>query len=58
MSNQHQHVDDQGSVDKEGRIVGFPEHTVLRALEHNLWELWSWFGRGPGCALYDEGDAL
>ena len=58
MSNRHQHVDDQGSADKEGRIAGFPEDTVLRALEHNLWELWSWFGRGPGCALHDEGDAL
>lgn len=44
--------------DKAGRIAGFLENTVLRALEHNLWELWSWFGRGPGCALHDEGDAL
>ena len=58
MSKRHQHVDDQGSADKEGRIAGFLEDTVLRALEHNLWEFWSWFGRGPGCTLYDEGDAL
>jgi len=51
-------VDDQRSADKSGTIAGFPEDTVLRALEYNLWEFWSWFGRGPGCALHDEGDAL
>lgn len=27
-------------------------------IERNLWETWSNFGRGPGCALHDEHDAL
>ena len=58
MSGRHRHVDDQGSGDKESVIAGFPENIVLRALEHNLWEFWSWFGRGPDCVLHDEGDAL
>jgi len=58
VSNQRQHADHQGSVNGEARIAGFPKDAVLRALEHNLWELWSWFGRGAGCALHDEGDAL
>jgi GNAT superfamily N-acetyltransferase len=31
---------------------------LIHELEANLWEMWSTFGRGPGCALYDEGDAL
>ncbi len=58
MSSQHQHVDDQGSGDRNGVIAGFPQNVVLQALEHNLWSLWSWFGRGPDCSLHDEGDAL
>jgi hypothetical protein len=51
-------VGDQGSMDNENIIAGFPENAVLQALEHNLWEFWSWFGRGPDCVLHDEGDAL
>jgi GNAT superfamily N-acetyltransferase len=58
MSNRHQHVDGQGNRDKENVSAGFPENTALRALEHNLWEFWSWYGRGPDCILHDEGDAL
>lgn len=58
MSGRHQHIGDEGSVDKKSAIVGFPKNIVLRALEHNLWDLWSWFGRGPDCSLHDEGDAL
>ncbi|UCD22566.1 MAG: GNAT family N-acetyltransferase [Chloroflexota bacterium] len=58
MSSQHQHVDGQGSGDRNGVIAGFPQNVVLQALEHNLWSLWSWFGRGPDCSLHDEGDAL
>jgi ribosomal protein S18 acetylase RimI-like enzyme len=45
-------------MDNENVIAGFPENAVLQALEHNLWEFWSWFGRGPDCVLHDEGDAL
>lgn len=37
------------TVDKE---------VLIRETEINLWETWSNFGRGPGCALHDEGDAL
>jgi GNAT superfamily N-acetyltransferase len=29
----------------------------IRALEENLWSLWSGFGRGDGCTLHDEPDA-
>ena len=58
MSHRRQHVDDQGSVDEADRNVDLYENAALRALEQNLWEFWSWFGRGPGCALHDEGDAL
>jgi ribosomal protein S18 acetylase RimI-like enzyme len=32
--------------------------TLIHELETNLWETWSNFGRGPGCTLNDEGDAL
>ncbi|MFC2023585.1 hypothetical protein ACFLT5_02480 [Chloroflexota bacterium] len=31
---------------------------LTHELEANLWEMWSTFGRGPDCALHDEGDAL
>jgi GNAT superfamily N-acetyltransferase len=58
MSSRHQHVDDQGSGDREGVVAGFPKDVVLQALEHNLWSMWSWFGRGPDCSLHDEGDTL
>jgi len=35
-----------------------PEELLVRALEDNLLELWSHFGRGPGCALHDEAGAV
>jgi len=31
---------------------------VRRALEHNLWSLWARFGRGEGCKLYEQADAM
>jgi GNAT superfamily N-acetyltransferase len=31
---------------------------AIRAVENNLWSMWSNFGHGPGCYLHDEGDAL
>lgn len=31
---------------------------LIHELEANQWEMWPTFGRGPGCALHDEGDAL
>jgi GNAT superfamily N-acetyltransferase len=58
MLNNHQTAGELESVDREVNIVGFPKDTVLRAIEHNLLEMWSNFGRGPGCTLCDEGDAL
>ena len=32
--------------------------TLINELESNLWDYWSNFGRGPECALHDEGDIL
>lgn len=32
--------------------------TLAHLLEANLWEAWSIFGRGPGCALHEDDDAL
>jgi GNAT superfamily N-acetyltransferase len=34
------------------------ESDAVRALEENLWALWSRFGRGDGCTLHEERDAL
>jgi GNAT superfamily N-acetyltransferase len=31
---------------------------AVRALEENLWALWSRFGRGDGCTLHEDRDAL
>lgn len=31
---------------------------VDQALEHNLWQLWSRFGRGEGCSLHATGGAI
>jgi GNAT superfamily N-acetyltransferase len=43
---------------KGATLAGFPREDAIRALEGNLWDLWSNFGRGPGCTLYEEGGAL
>lgn len=39
-------------------IPGYSKGEVIHQVELNLWETWSNFGRGPGCTLHDEGDAL
>lgn len=39
-------------------IPGFSQEEVVHQIELNLWETWSNFGRGPGCTLHDEEDAL
>ena len=39
-------------------IPGYSKEEVIHQVELNLWETWSNFGRGPGCTLHDEGDAL
>ena len=39
-------------------IPGYSKEEVVRQVELNLWETWSNFGRGPGCTLHDDGDAL
>ena len=39
--------------------IDFSDKTALiNELESNLWAYWSNFGRGPGCTLHDESDAL
>jgi hypothetical protein len=37
---------------------GLGRTALIHELEANLWEMWSTFGCGPGCAIHDEGDAL
>ncbi|HSG43550.1 MAG TPA: GNAT family N-acetyltransferase [Anaerolineales bacterium] len=39
-------------------IPGYSKEEVIHQVELNLWETWSNFGRGPGCTLHDEDDAL
>ena len=39
-------------------ISGYSIEEVIHQVELNLWETWSNFGRGPGCTLHDESDAL
>ena len=39
-------------------IPGYTKEEVIHQIELNLWETWSNFGRGPGCTLHDQGDAL
>jgi ribosomal protein S18 acetylase RimI-like enzyme len=36
----------------------FDRNGLIRELEGNLWEAWSIFGRGPGCALHEEDGLL
>jgi len=40
------------------KINFFDKPALTTELEANLWQFWSTFGRGPGCTLHDEGDAL
>ena len=39
-------------------IPGYSKAEVIHQVELNLWETWANFGRGPGCTLHDESDAL
>jgi GNAT superfamily N-acetyltransferase len=39
-------------------IPGYSKEEVIHQVELNLWETWANFGRGPGCTLHDESDAL
>lgn len=39
-------------------IPGYSKEEVIHQVELNLWETWSNFGRGPGCTLHEEDDAL
>lgn len=34
------------------------DQVAVQGLERNLWEMWSRFGRGDGCALHEEADAI
>ena len=40
------------------KSAGSARADAIRALEENFWSMWSNFGRGPGCALHDEGESL
>jgi ribosomal protein S18 acetylase RimI-like enzyme len=42
-------MDGVGISDRDG---------LIRELEENLWEMWSVFGRGPGCSLHEKDDLL
>ena len=42
----------------QNNVPGFYTEALIREIEFNLWETWSNFGRGSGCTLHDEGDAL
>jgi GNAT superfamily N-acetyltransferase len=39
-------------------IPGYSKEEVIHQVELNLWETWANFGRGPGCTLHNESDAL
>lgn len=39
-------------------IPGYTREEVIHQIELNLWETWSNFGRGPGCTLHEDADAL
>jgi GNAT superfamily N-acetyltransferase len=45
-------------MDEIKGIPGYSKEEVIHQVELNLWETWSNFGRGSGCALNDEDDAL
>lgn len=39
--------------------AGLPDRSrLIDELEHNFWETWSTFGRGPACSLHDEIEML
>ena len=58
MSNPRDAVGEPESMGVDDTIAGLPKDVVVQALEENLWEMWSHFGRGPGCTLHDESGAL
>ena len=39
-------------------IPGYSKEEIIHQIEMNLWETWSNFGRGPGCTLHEDDDAL
>jgi ribosomal protein S18 acetylase RimI-like enzyme len=41
-----------------GKIDIGDKATIIHRIEENLWEMWSTFGLGPGCSLYDSKEAL
>ena len=45
-------------MDEIKGIPGYSKEEVIHQVELNLWETWANFGRGPGCTLHDEDDAL
>jgi len=45
-------------MDEIKGIPGYSIEEVIHQVELNLWETWANFGRGPGCTLHNEDDAL
>jgi len=45
-------------MNQSNNVPSFQTETLLREIEFNLWEVWSNFGRGPGCSLHTEEDML
>lgn len=45
-------------MDTVSGIPGYSKEEIIHQIELNLWETWSNFGRGPGCALHDENNVL
>jgi len=40
------------------KLAGLDRKALIDEIELNLWEMWSNWGRGPGCALHEDGDTL
>lgn len=45
-------------MDTINGIPGYSREEIIHQIELNLWETWSNFGRGPGCALHNENNVL
>lgn len=41
-------------MDQTNNAPSFQTEMLVREIECNLWEVWSNFGRGPGCSLHTE----
>ena len=51
-------VSDRYLPDMSASIAGVPLRSAVAALEDNLWDMWSAFGRGEACTLVDTPELL